>query len=109
MRHELVEGRQTLTDLQDSGRLLLVEDHLELDDVSRDTLSLQSENPLSFQVQCERTSCIGRGDWQTRAEASCTMSATSKSFLVSTTLKVYEDNIRIFSRSWDLQLPRDLV
>ena len=90
MRHEMVADRFILTDRNDSGRYRFVQDGLETEDFSCDTLSLKEGDPLSLKVCCERVAGIGRGDWQTRAEASGTMTATREAFHVTSTLEVFE-------------------
>jgi len=109
MRHEMVADRFILTDRNDSGRYRFVQDGLETEDFSCDTLSLKEGDPLSLKVCCERVAGIGRGDWQTRAEASGTMTATREAFHVTSTLEVFENEQRIFARTWDFQVPRDGV
>ncbi|HIL87613.1 MAG TPA: CocE/NonD family hydrolase [Deltaproteobacteria bacterium] len=109
VQHEVVEDRFTLTDRNDSGRYRFVQDGLETEDFSCDTLSLKEGEPLSLSVRCERIAGIGRGDWQTRAEATGTMTATREAFQVTSTLEVFESEQRIFARTWDFQVPRDGV
>ena len=109
VQHEVVEDRFTLTDRNDSGRYRFVQDGLETEDFSCDTLSLKEGEPLSLSVRCERIAGIGRGDWQTRAEATGAMTATREAFQVTSTLEVFESEQRVFARTWDFQVPRDGV
>jgi len=80
-----------------------------MEDVSCDTLSLKEGEPLSLKVRCERSAGIGRGDWQCRADASGTMSATSENFEVTSKLEVFEEEQQIFFRTWDFQVSRNGV
>lgn len=109
VRHELIEDRYTLTDSVDSGRIRFKDNGLEMEDVNKDTLSLVEDDPLSLKVSCERSAGIGRGDWQCRADASGTMTATSREFHVNSKLEVFEGEQRIFVRTWDFSVPRNGV
>jgi len=109
IEHEVIADSFTLTHKVDNGRYRFLEDGLETEDLSCDSLFLKEGDPLSLQVCCERTAGIGRGDWQTRVEASGTMSATSDNFHVTSKLEVFEGEQRIFFRNWDFQVPRNLV
>ena len=97
------------TEVVDSGRYRVIEEGLETEDVGCDTLSLKEGEPLSLKVNCERTAGIGRGDWQTRVEASGTMTASLENFEVISRLEVFEGGQRIFYRTWDFQIPRGWV
>ena len=109
VQHEVVEDRFTLTDRNDSGRYRFVQDGLETEDCSCDTLTMQEGEPLSLRVHCERVAGVGRGGWQTRAAATGTMTATREAFQVTSTLEVFENEQRIFAKTWDFQIPRDGV
>ena len=109
IEHEVIEDCFTLTHRVDNGRFRFVEDGLETEDLSRDSLSLNEDEPLSLKVSCGRTAGIGRGDWQTRVEASGTMTATSENFHVTSRLEVFEGDQRFFFRTWDFKVPREVV
>jgi hypothetical protein len=109
IEHEVIEDSFTLTHRVDNGRFRFVEDGLETEDLSCDSLSLNEDKPLSLKVCCGRTAGIGRGDWQTRVEASGTMSATSENFHVTSRLEVFEGDQRFFFRTWDFKVPREVV
>jgi len=109
IEHDVIEDSFTLKHMVDSGRLQFLEDGLETEDINFDSLFLKEGEPLSLKVYCERTSEIGRDDWQTRVEASGTMTATLENFEISSKLHVFEGKKQIFSRTWDFQIPRELV
>jgi hypothetical protein len=109
IEHEVIEDSFTLTHRVDNGRFRFVEDGLETEDLSCDSLSLNEDKPLSLKVSCGRTAGIGRGDWQTRVEASGTMTATSENFHVTSRLEVFEGDQRFFFRTWDFKVPREGV
>jgi len=52
---------------------------------------------------------MGRGDWQTRAEVTSSMTCDAEAFHVESTLDVHENGEVIFTRSWSFDFPRDQV
>jgi uncharacterized protein len=60
-------------------------------------------------VTCDRTFGVGRGEWQTTVRTSSTMSGDAKVFRVTNVLEAYEGDRRIFTRTWNTEIPRDLV
>jgi uncharacterized protein len=65
--------------------------------------------PLSASVRCERSCVIERGDWRTRVTSVSTMTSDASSFHVTNLLEAYEDETRVFAKSWVSSVPRDLV
>jgi len=107
--HDAIENCYSIKYKIDNGRYLIVEDDIETEDISCDTLSIKEGEPLSLNVCCERISEIGRGKWNTRVEALGEMKASSDDFLIKSKLKVFEREKIIFEKSWDLKIPRKLV
>jgi hypothetical protein len=52
---------------------------------------------------------IERGDWRTRVTSASTMTSDARSFHVTNLLEAYEDDTRVFAKSWVFSVPRDLV
>ena len=67
--HDAIENCYSIKYKVDNGRYLIVEEDIETEDISCDTLSIKEGEPLSLNVCCERISEIGRGKWNTRVEA----------------------------------------
>ena len=74
-----------------------------------DTYSIVDGDPLSAKAVCRSTTRVGRGGWRTRVEASSTMTASADAFLVTTQVEAYEGETRVFARSTERSIPRDLV
>jgi hypothetical protein len=74
-----------------------------------DTFSIVEGDPLSAKADAAWTIAIGRGDWQTRVETQSTVSGDATSFHCTNRLDAYEGNVRIFSKTWTKQIPRDHV
>lgn len=62
-------------------------------------------------LRAEVTSTRGlhRGDWQVRTVTRTVLTSTRTHFRIQATLDAYEGDARVFARSWDETIPRDLV
>lgn len=106
--HDWISGRSELVSWGDKevtrlpGGLELIEDTL-------DRFSIIEGEPLSAEVVCERSSQISRGDWQVRVETYSTMTSDAERFLVTNALDAYEDGVRVASKRWVKDIPRDHV
>lgn len=82
---------------------------VEYDGFNPDTFEIVEGEPLSARVRCERRIAIGRGGWRVRVETRSTMSADAERFFVTNQLDAYESDVRIFTKTWKLEVPRDLL
>ena len=78
-------------------------------DDGRDVYTIAEGDPLSAKIRAERSIAISRGGWQTRVETASTMTSTAGAYIVTDTLEAYEGEIRIFAKTWDVRIPRDLT
>jgi uncharacterized protein len=74
-----------------------------------DVYTIVEDDPLSARIRCNRITGLRRGEWHVRIETSSTMSAGAEQFHVSNVLDAYEGNTRVFTRTWHIQIPRQLV
>jgi len=102
-------NRQEITYRDERGRRRLVASGVEYEFDHVDQFSITADDPLSAVVRSERRYGVGQGRWQTRVEASGTMTADSAEFLVTQHLHAYENETRVFAKSWCFRFPRDLV
>lgn len=109
MHHDVIRGKFRLTDCGGSGYQRIVESGIEFGSAYTNTYTIMEGDPLSASVRCDRTAKIGRGDWQTRVETSSVMTADAEAFHVTNTLDAYEGNVRVFAKTWNFKVPRDLV
>lgn len=52
---------------------------------------------------------FSREDWEVRTVTRTVLTSTRTHFLVRATLDAYEGDVRIFAKTWDESIPRDLV
>ena len=74
-----------------------------------DRFAIANDDPLTARHENRYTITMERGDWTIRTEAVTVMTATHDDFVVSATLDAYEGDTRVFTRTWDKRIPRDLV
>jgi len=67
------------------------------------------ENPLSAQEKITWTWEFRRKNWSVRTETCTTISATKDAFVVKATLDAYEGDDRVFCKSWNQTVSRDMV
>jgi putative CocE/NonD family hydrolase len=107
--HTTSSGVSELVDRQDGGAFRIIGDGLENDDTHTEVFTIREGDPLSATIRCEWTIAIGRGKWRTRIAASSTLSAEAEAFLATNTLDAYENDTRIFAKTWSCTIPRELV
>jgi len=83
-------------------------------DVSYDTqgelqFAIQPDAPLSASQSITLDSSLGREGWQVRTRITHRLSASADRFLLHATLDAWDGDAPFFSRSWDLEFPRDNV
>jgi uncharacterized protein len=106
---DVAAGRTETRVYRDNPAERIVESGIEVEHLMDDTYSIVDGDPLSAKAVCRSTTRVGRGGWRTRVEASSTMTASADAFLVTTQVEAYEGETRVFARSTERSIPRDLV
>jgi hypothetical protein len=89
-------------------RFLLTEPAIEVDTWEPDVFTICEDEPLSAVVRCERRYGLARpGAWRTRLESVSEMRADATTFRVWTSLRAFENEECLFSRTWSFDIPRD--
>jgi putative CocE/NonD family hydrolase len=101
--HELV------FDWDVGGHRRLVDSGIDMEDTNVSSYRIVDGDPLSAEVEVRCSSALGRGAWRTRVETHSHMTSTATEFLVTQHLDAYEDEEPVYSRSWELAIPRDGV
>jgi uncharacterized protein len=108
IEHDVAAGAWRLTDTEDHGCIRFIDAGLDYDRVHVDSYSICDGQPLSANVQCERTIGLQRGEWQTRVETASRMWADAAAFHVSNELKAFEGDRLVFSKTWRFSVARDM-
>ncbi|BBI63749.1 hypothetical protein HSBAA_50550 [Vreelandella sulfidaeris] len=106
---DLAQDQTTLEVINDEGTFRLDAIDLELSSrvTERYTYAYGNYNSLSGWTEWERS--FRRGDWEVRSMTRTLMTSNATSFRLRATMDAYEGDSRIYSKSWDEEIPRDLV
>jgi hypothetical protein len=110
LRKEHATGRvEQIFDWALGGSLRFLDIDLDSGDTSHCVYAIVEGDPLSAEVRFHAASDMGRGDWQTRAEVTSSMTCDAEAFHVEARVDVNENGEVIFTRSWEFDFPRDQV
>ncbi|MCP1366461.1 CocE/NonD family hydrolase, partial [Halomonas sp. BBD48] len=106
---DLANDRTTLEVINDQGTFRLDDIDLELTSrvVERYSYAYGNYDSLSGWTEWERS--FRRGDWMVRSVTRTLMTSNADSFRLRATLDAFEGDSRVFAKSWDEEIPRDLV
>jgi putative CocE/NonD family hydrolase len=111
--YDIVQRHLHHFDEIDAGRHLILGNGIERDATTRNYFDLSEADPCSAQVRCEHTISLKRDSgphaFDIRVETVSTMSADKETFYVTNVLEAYEGTVRVFAKTWDFAVPRDLV
>jgi uncharacterized protein len=107
--HDVGQRSLEIRDVLSDGRKRLVDTDLEMYGKNDDVYHIVEDAPLSATIRCERTTGLGRGPWQIRIETTSTMSADAEFFYLTNVLDAYEGDVRVFAKTRDCKIPRQLV
>jgi len=102
-RHELRHGWET------ERQVFLSEDIVISPDRRIETEVAYDDEPLRTSHSIEAAIGYSRPGWRARIETRTSMTSTQDEFLVSNALDAYEDEARVFSKTWSFRIPRDLT
>ncbi|HSS89443.1 MAG TPA: hypothetical protein VLL69_09000 [Streptosporangiaceae bacterium] len=106
----IAAGRFEFTHRYATQRSRLTESGIEVHTCEPDTFTICEDEPLSAAVRCERRYGLARGDdWRARLESVSEMRADAATFRVSTSLRAFDNEECLFSRTWTFDIPRDGV
>jgi uncharacterized protein len=106
---DLAEDVSTLEVINDHGTVLLESLGLEMQRKALEWYSYRSDDFNSVRGETLWERGFRRGDWQVRTVTRTVLTSTPTDFLLHAQLDAYEGQRRVFSRNWDVSIPRDLV
>jgi hypothetical protein len=69
--------------------------------------TIADDDPLSARVEYRHVCIYSRNDWQVTTESRLVMTSTADDFILAAELDAFEKDKRVFSRNWDITVPRD--
>jgi uncharacterized protein len=106
---DLATDRSTLEVIDDNGRERIEDLDLEVEHRVREWYTTLGDDVTSAEGGTEVTFEFEREGWRIRTETKTVLRSTPEEFLVTAELDAYEGDARVFSRSWNERIPRDLV
>ena len=105
--HDVESGEFVFRLVKDAGRVRLHHNGIEMAGGTTERYTITDDDPLSARAEYTCEYGIGRGEWQTRTRGKVAVSASADTFFVRAELDAFEGETRVFSRNWDLAIPRD--
>ncbi len=107
--HNLANNEVTLRVLNNDARYRLNDIDLELQKDVTEKYSYRNNNYDTVRGEVVSTRSLKRGDWQAISITRTMLTSTRTHFRILATLDAYEGDRRLFSKSWDETILRDLL
>lgn len=109
VHRDLARDRSTLEVIKDDGRYRIDDIDLEVQSKTYEWYSYQNDDFDSARGETYWEIGFERDGWHTRTVTRTILSSTTTHFRIQATLDAYEGDSRVFSKSWDEWVPRDLL
>lgn len=106
---DIVSGRQTITHLGSRGRTLITATNTEIYSANDITYDITQHDPTSAVIEQRCMMGTARGDWRPRVESVSRIRMTKDDFILYGELNAFYGDEKIFQKTWDRKIPRDLV
>jgi len=106
---DLANDRNTLQVINDAGLYRIDDIGLEIGGKVTERYSYVSADYASLTGWCEWERSFRRGDWRVSTITRTRMTSDATHFRVRATLDAFEGDSRVFSKTWDTSIARDLV
>mgnify|MGYP006278754431 CR=1 FL=1 len=106
---DLGSNRVMLNVVNNEARIRHDAHGLEIRRDARESYSYVNNDYATVRGEVEQVRSFRRGTWRVETVTRTTLTSTEESFLIRATLDAYEGDARVFAKSWDEEVPRDLV
>ena len=106
---DLGQDISTLEVVQDAGTILFDDTGMEISGRAVETYTYLADEYGSLSGETLWKRKFQRGDWEVRTETWTLITSDEENFRIRAELDAWEGKSRVFSRSWDTVIPRDLV
>jgi len=106
---DLAHDRNTLEVMHDEGKYRIDDIDLEISACVTERYSYVDVDYNSLTGWCEWVRSFERGDWRVQIVSRTQMTSNAETFRVRAMLDAFEGDSRVFSKTWDREIPRDLV
>jgi hypothetical protein len=109
VQRDLENDVSTLEVIKDEGTYRIEEIDLEVTDRTREWYSSRDDDFHSVRGEVLSERGLRRGDWKVRTVTHTVLTCDAENFYLHADLDAYEDEFRVYSRSWEHTIPRSLV
>jgi putative CocE/NonD family hydrolase len=109
IHRDLASDRSMLEVINDNGKVYLEDIDLEVENRAFEWYSSWDDDFLSVKGETRLIRGLTRGDWSVRTIAHTVLTSTETEFRINADLDAFENGNRVFSRNWNVSIPRDLV
>jgi hypothetical protein len=109
VERDVASGGARVVSARDRGMIRLDAIDLTHEGWGEDVHTVRDGDPLSARIATRRRVGYRRGDWSVRIETRMDLTSDRESFRLQADLDAFEGASRVFSRSWDVRIPRDGV
>ncbi len=102
-------GESVLAITDDFGTVRIVPYGIVSGESVVETYRIQPDDPLSARAEMVWTQVFKSGDANVRTEARCTQTGETNAFEVISSLDAWQEEEKIFSRTWTRRIGRDLI
>jgi len=106
---DVATGRTKLVSIRDRGITRLPDIDLVHEGWGQDVHEITPGDPNSARTETHRRCAYERGQWKVRIDTRTELTSTSQVFRVRADIDAYEGGSRVFTRSWDVTIPRRFV
>ncbi len=109
VRQDLANGMTEFVLVGDNGRIRIADTGMITEDVGHETLTIRDGDPLSIVNRVQRMLAYERDEWRIRIETDSKITVDSANFYATSMLEGFEGDTRVFVKTWELIIPRDLI
>jgi hypothetical protein len=109
VRRDLARDKTQLEVLKDEGRVRYEDIGVELDSETREIYGYRRGDFDSVKGEVTTTATMRRGRWKVRTDNRTVLTSTRSQFRIYATLDAFENDRRVFARTWDRTIERDLL
>ncbi|TDO16559.1 MULTISPECIES: CocE/NonD family hydrolase [Halomonas] len=109
VHRDLAADVSTLEVINDNGLKRLEESGLEVGVCAVERYRSRDDDFDSLEGETRWDRSLARGDWKVHTVTRTVLTSDAQSFHLHATLDAYEDERRVYSRNWDIAIPRRLV
>jgi hypothetical protein len=104
--YEVASGATTLEVVRNLGAINIADTGVELRALGSERYSVLRDHPATARSEAVREACFIRNDWNVRIVTHSTLVANGACWRLQATLDAFDEDVRVFSREWTLEVPR---